>query len=67
MCKANYCRDGRVVVESLGVGRFRVLEATQVDGYDSSSFEPIEDTPPKPSELPKIRQLLNQVKWLIIQ
>jgi len=59
--KANYFHDGRVVVDSLGVGRFRVKEVTQVDGYDSASCDHITDEHPKPSEMRKLLSLSNTV------
>ena len=37
--KANYFQDGRVVVDSVGVGRFKVNEVTQVDGYESATCD----------------------------
>ena len=58
---ANYFRDGRVVVESVGVGRFKVNEVEQIDGYDSATFVAIIDQPPKKSELSRLGDLLNQV------
>ena len=76
MKTANYFRDGRVVVESVGVGRFKVFYATlgeillfllkvnevqQIDGYDSATFVAIIDQPPRQSELNRLSDLLNQV------
>jgi len=58
---ANYFRDGRVVVESEGVGRFKVKEVSQVDGYDSSTYTAIIDNPPRPQDLNRLADLSNKV------
>lgn len=58
---ANYFRDGRVVVESEGVGRFKVKEVSQVDGYDSSTYVAIIDIPPRPQEMNRLDDLSNKV------
>lgn len=58
---ANYFHDGRVVVDSVGIGRFRVKEVTQIDGYDSASCDQIIDVQPKPSEMKKLLSLSNTV------
>ncbi|KAL7418718.1 hypothetical protein Q5752_006401 [Cryptotrichosporon argae] len=39
--------DGRSMVETIGVGRFRVLEAGQCDGYTVGRTEPINDISPE--------------------
>lgn len=59
--KANYFHDGRVVVDSIGVGRFRVKEVNQVDGYDSAGCDHITDKHPQPSEMRKLFSLSNTV------
>lgn len=59
---ANYFRDGRVVVESEGVGRFKVKEVSQVDGYDSSTYTAIIDNPPRPQDLNRLADLSNKVR-----
>ena len=61
MRKANYFTDGRVVVDSIGVGRFKVKDVNQVDGYDSASCEQITDIPPRESEMRKLLSLSNTV------
>ena len=59
--KANYFQDGRVVVDSVGVGRFRVKEVTQVDGYESATCDVIVDQQPRESDMKKLLTLSNTV------
>ena len=48
-------------MESQGVGRFKVKEVSQVDGYDSSTYTAIIDNPPRLQDHNRLADLSNKV------
>ena len=46
------------------MGRFKVKEVSQVDGYDSSTYTAIIDNPPRPQDLNRLADLSNKVSFI---
>ena len=55
----DYFNDGRVVVDSVGVGRFKVQNNFTIDGYDAATVQRVIDIPPREGEMQKLSTLSN--------
>ncbi|CBY20160.1 unnamed protein product [Oikopleura dioica] len=53
----DYFNDGRVVVDSVGVGRFKVQNNLIIDGYDAATVERVIDVPPRESDMGRLATL----------
>ena len=53
----DYFNDGRVVVDSVGVGRFKVKNNLIIDGYDAATVERVIDVPPRESDMGRLATL----------
>ena len=53
----DYFNDGRVVVDSVGVGRFKVQNNLTIDGYDAATVERVIDVPPREGEMARLTSL----------
>lgn len=61
--------DGRIILTTLGVRRFRVISRGEQDGYDTAKIEHINDIRPPPEKFPDLAFLHQKVfckaaKWV---
>jgi Lon protease-like protein len=60
-----YLPDGRIIVETVGVRRFRVIERSVKDGYDTARVEWIQDSVPKNDDEKKILHKVKEKVYLM--
>ncbi|XP_076262889.1 LON peptidase N-terminal domain and RING finger protein 2 isoform X2 [Rhynchophorus ferrugineus] len=61
--------DGRIILASLGIKRFKIIIRGEEDGYDTAEIETIKDIPPLPEKLQELEALHqkvhnNAVSWV---